>query len=108
MDTKFYYTQDDVDNLLIGSKGTPERDFFEQQLAEELHAYHVGEAIRKAREEKNITQEQLGERIGISKSQVCRLEKGKNITLTSMMRVFKALGVEVDLDMKGIGRMSLC
>ena len=77
------------------------------QLAEELHAYHVGAAIRQAREAQQLTQAQLGEKMGVQRAQVCRLESGKSITLTSMMRAFRALGVQVALDMKGIGRVAL-
>jgi hypothetical protein len=41
------------------------------------------------------------------KAQVCRLESGKSITLASMMRAFRALGVQVALEMKGIGKVAL-
>ena len=85
--------------------GTPKRDTFEEKLAANFHAYHVGEAIRQAREANNLTQAELGERLGVQRSQVCRLESGKSITLASMMKAFKALGVQVSLDMKGIGRV---
>jgi transcriptional regulator with XRE-family HTH domain len=30
-------------------------------LKEELQAYHIGEAIKQARQAKNLTQEELGE-----------------------------------------------
>lgn len=102
------YTMEELLDRDLGPIGTPERDRFEQKLAEELHAYHVGEAIKQAREAKHLTQAQLGEKMGVQRSQICRLESGKSITLASMMRVFKALGVQVALDMEGIGKISLC
>lgn len=101
------YTLDEMMDRDIGRVGTPKRDAFEQKLAAELHAYHVGEAIKQAREANNLTQEQLGERLGVHRAQVCRLESGKSITIASMMRAFKALGVQVSLDMKGIGSVAL-
>ena len=101
------YTLDELKDRDLGPVGTPGRDEFEAQAAEEIHAYHVGEAIRQARLANNLTQEQLGERIGVQRSQISRLEKGKSITLASMMKVFKAMGVQVALDMKGIGRVAL-
>lgn len=101
-------TLDELIDRDLGPIGTPERDEFEAQLAEELHAYHVGKAIKQAREAQHLTQAQLGERMGVHKAQICRLESGKSITLASMMRVFKALGVQVSLDMKGIGSVALC
>lgn len=103
---KLYTTAELLDEDL-GPIGTPERDEFERQVAEEIHAYHVGEAIKRARLARNLTQEQLGERIGVQKSQISRLERGKSITLNSMMRVFKAMGVPASLDMQGIGRVPL-
>lgn len=101
-------TLDELIDRDLGPIGTPERDEFEAQLAEDLHAYHVGKAIKQAREAQHLTQAQLGERMGVHKAQICRLESGKSITLASMMRVFKALGVQVSLDMKGIGSVALC
>ena len=100
-------TLQEAKDKYIGPIGTPERDEYEQKLAAELHAYHVGEAIRQAREAQSLTQAELGERMGVQRSQVCRIESGKSITLASMMRAFKAMGVQVALDMKGIGRVAL-
>lgn len=78
-----------------GKVGTSERDEMEAQLKEELHDYFVGEAIKKARLAQHLTQEQLGERVGVQRAQISRLEKGKSvITLPTMRRVFRALGIE--------------
>ena len=101
------YTLDELMDRDIGPIGTPKRDAFERKLADELHAYHVGEAIKQAREAQSLTQAELGERMGVQRSQVCRIESGKSITLASMMRAFRAMGVQVSLDMKGIGRVAL-
>lgn len=101
------HTLDEMTDRYIGPVGTPKRDEFERKLADEIHAYHVGEAIRQARESQSLTQAELGERMGVQKSQVSRIESGKSITLASMMRAFRALGVQVSLDMKGIGRVAL-
>lgn len=90
-----------------GKIGTPERDAFEYSVDEAVQAYRVGEAIKQAREAQNLTQAELGEKMGVQRSQVCRLESGKSITLASMMRAFRALGVQVALEMKGIGKVAL-
>ena len=90
-----------------GKIGTPERDAFERKVDEAVHAYRVGEAIKQARESMHLTQAQLGEKMGVQKSQISRLESGKSITLASMMRAFKALGVQMALDMQGVGRVAL-
>lgn len=102
------YTLDELTDKYIGEVGTPKRDKFEDDLKAELHAYHIGEAIRQARIAKNLTQEQLGEKIGVQKSQISRLERGKSITLSSLMRLFSAMEIPLTLDMGGVGKITLC
>ena len=41
------YTLEEMEDKYIGKVGTPERDEYEQKLADELYAYHVGEAIKQ-------------------------------------------------------------
>ncbi len=90
---------------VFGKVGTPKRDAMEKQLKEKVNAYYVGEAIRKMRQTQNLTQEQLGERVGVQKAQISKLEKGKSvITLPTMSRIFQALGIPtatLDLGMGG-------
>ena len=50
----------DVLTEFYGEIGTPKRDEHEAKVAEAIHAYNIGEAIKKARLEQNLTQEQLG------------------------------------------------
>lgn len=92
-----------------GPIGTPERDEMEAKLDADLHAYFVGEAIKKARQAQNLTQEQLGKRIGVQKAQISRLERGKSvITLPTISRVFRALGVTTAaLDLGAMGKVAL-
>ena len=93
----------------MGKVGTPERDAMEAQLKEDIQAYFVGEAIKKARLRQNLTQEELGERVGVKRSQICKLESGKSsITLSTMSRVFKALGITTaTLDLGIAGKVAL-
>ena len=92
-----------------GEKGTEERDAMEKQLKEEVNAYYLGEAIRKARQAQKLTQEELGERIGVQRAQISRLEKGHTImTLPTLSRVFRALGVaSATLDLGAAGKVAL-
>ena len=78
---------DDVLDKHFGKIGTPKRDAFESDVDVALHAYRLGEAIKKARIEQNLTQEQLGERIGVKRAQISRLERGYSITIPTMRRV---------------------
>lgn len=99
---------DDVLNKHFGKVGTPKRDAFENDVDEALHAYRLGEAIKKARIEQNLTQEELGERIGVRRSQISRLERGYSITIPTMIRVFKALGVTTaSIDLGAVGKVAL-
>ena len=100
---------DELIDAVWGKVGTPERDAMEAQLKEDIQAYFVGEAIKKARLRQNITQEELGERVGVKRSQICKLENGKSsITLSTMSRVFKALGITTaTLDLGIAGKVAL-
>ena len=102
------YTLEELTDEAIGKKGTPKRDKFDQDLRAELQAYHIGEAIKQARLAKNLTQDQLGEKVGVQRAQISRLEKGKSITISSLMRLFSAMEVPLTLDMGGVGKISLC
>lgn len=93
---------------LIGKAGTPERDEFDARLKKEVEEYFIGEAIREMRKRQGLTQEELGERMGVNKSQVSHLEKGKGITYSSIARAFRALGAQTaSLDLGALGRVAL-
>lgn len=98
------YSQEDVLNLTLGTKGTPERDDYEAMVDD----YLVGLAIRRAREAQNLTQEQLGERIGVQRSRICSIERGANLRLSTIRRIFSALGLEVKLDIANMQSIPLC
>ena len=102
------YSFEEVKDKIIGVKGSAARDAFEAELAEEIESYRLGETIKQARLSQNLTQEQLGEKIGVQRAQISRLEKGRSISLASMIRVFKALGVSsATLDLGKIGKVAL-
>lgn len=99
-----FYTLDEVTDEIIGKKGIAERDEFDNEVEEALNAYRVGEAIKKARIQHNLTQEELGEKIGVKRSQICKLENGRcSPTLSTMSRVFRALGIATATLDLGIG-----
>lgn len=102
------YDFDEVLNEVYGKPGTPSRDEFDHKVDESVHAWHMGEAIRNERIRQNLTQEELGERVGVKKSQISRLEKGHNITIPTLSRVFKALGIQTaTLDLGVAGKVAL-
>lgn len=81
----------------LGKIGTPERDAYEAEVREAIQSYHIGEAIKAARKERNMTQDQLAELMGVKKAQVCRIERGNNPTINTITRAFNALGMGVSL-----------
>ena len=86
-------TLEEVTDDLIGKVGTPKRDAYELELRMDL----MGEAIKKARKERNLTQSELGDLIGVKKAQISRLEKGtSNVTIGTMLKVFEALKAKVN------------
>lgn len=82
---KLYWLNELMDRD-IGPAGTPRRDKFERKPADEFHACHIGEAVKKARLAMTLTQEKLGQGMGVQRSQACRIESGKGIAIASMMR----------------------
>ena len=97
------YSHENMLNEMVGAKGTPTREEYEAQMDNFL----IGEAIRQARLSKNLTQEQLGELLGVKKSQICKIENGGNITFRTISRVFQAMGINARLDLSGIGQVAL-
>ena len=81
----------------VGKIGMPARDAFEYELSIDL----IGEAIKRARKERNLTQEELGKLIGVQKAQISRLENNaSNVTMETLLRVFKALKAKVKLSIE--------
>jgi len=91
------YTLDQVQDELIGKVGTTERDLFEYELQMDL----IGKAIKQTRQERNLTQEELGKLIGVQKAQISRLENNaSNVTMDTLLRVFTALKAKVKLQVE--------
>jgi len=91
------YTFDEVKDKLIGQVGTPKRDLFEYELQMDL----IGKAIKQTRQERNLTQEELGRLIGVQKAQISRLENHtSNVTIDTLLKVFTALKAKVKLQIE--------
>lgn len=91
------YTLNEAEDLLIGKKGTKEREEYEFELKLEL----IGEMIKSARKKQQLTQEQLGEMVGVKKAQISRLENSTgNVTFETVLRIFNALGAKLSLNVQ--------
>ena len=101
-------THEQMLDKYIGKVGTPERDEFDAEVKEAAREYFIGEAIKETRKKQGLTQEELGERMGVKKSYVSKMESGRNIAYSTIMRAFKALGVpSASLDLGSYGRVAL-
>lgn len=81
----------------IGKRGTEKREAFENELRIDL----LGQAIKQARLDKNLTQEQLGELVGVQKAQISKIENSvKNARFETILKVFEALGAKVNFNVE--------
>ncbi|MDR0287634.1 MAG: helix-turn-helix transcriptional regulator [Clostridiales bacterium] len=86
---------DELLDIKYGKIGTERRDDFE----EHAQYFVISEMLKAARQEANMTQEQLAEKIGTKKSYISRLENGRcDIQLSTLYRIFEfGLGKQVNL-----------
>ncbi|MDD2552623.1 MAG: helix-turn-helix transcriptional regulator [Dysgonamonadaceae bacterium] len=81
----------------IGKVGTTERDEYEYELRMDV----LGKMIKTARQERHLTQEELGKLVGVQKSQISKLENSANsATIDTVIKVFKALKAEINFNVK--------
>ncbi|WP_026750964.1 helix-turn-helix domain-containing protein [Sediminibacterium sp. C3] len=86
------YSLAEMKEKYIGKVGTKERDNYEYELNMDV----LSHMIKKARQERNLTQEQLGKLIGVQKAQISKLESSANsATIDTVLKVFKALKADI-------------
>jgi HTH-type transcriptional regulator / antitoxin HipB len=91
------YPFEEILDEQFGKIGTPRRDQFEH----EVNMGVMGYMIKTARKKRNLTQEQLGELVGVQKAQISKLENSANsATLDTITKVFKALKAEIRFTVK--------
>lgn len=104
MEEMKFYTLEEVEDKFLGAKGTPRRDKYEADLDNFL----IGEAIKQAREAKHLTQEQLGELMGVKRAQISKIESGKSVTFSTIVRAFRAMGIKsANLELGSLGKIAL-
>ena len=62
---------------------------------------NIGLMIRNERLRKGLTQEELGERVGVGKAQISKIERGKGLTIKTVTKVLDALGMSASVVLKG-------
>lgn len=69
-----------------GEKGTETREKYE----EEYEAFKLGVLLQEARKEMGLTQEQVAERCGTTKTYISRIENNaSDIRLSTLMRIIR-------------------
>ncbi|AFU70316.1 antitoxin transcriptional regulator of toxin:antitoxin module,HT_XRE superfamily [Psychroflexus torquis ATCC 700755] len=88
----------EIKNTVYGKKGTERRD----ELDRDFESFKIGLLLRNAREEKNLTQEQLGELIDKKRTYISRVENnGSNLTLKTLFDIVeKGLGGKVNISIE--------
>lgn len=91
------YSLAEMKDKYIGKLGTQERDEYEYELRMDV----LGKMIRAARQERNLTQEELGRLVGVQKAQISKLEScAHSATIDTIIKVFKALKAEINFNVK--------
>ncbi len=91
------YSLEEVTDKYIGKKGTKKRDEFENELRLDL----LGQTIKQVRLERNLTQAQLGELVGVKKAQISKIENSlTDARFETILKVFKALKAEINFNVK--------
>lgn len=90
-------TLSEMKDKYIGNAGTKEREEYEYELRMDV----LGKMIKSARQERHLTQEELGRLIGVQKAQISKLESSANsATIDTIIKVFKALKAEINFNVK--------
>jgi len=91
------YSLDEITDEFIGKPGTPKRDAFEYELRLDI----IGEAIKQARKERHLTQEELGKLVGVKKSQISKIENSlTDARFETIIKVFKALNAKINFNIE--------
>jgi len=82
-------------DMQYGKRGTDERERFEA----EFEVFRVGAILQELRKIKGLTQTQLAEKCGTTKTYISRIENdASDIRLSTLMRIFReGLGATIKL-----------
>ena len=85
-------TLSEMKDKYIGKRGSQERESYEHELRMDV----LGRMIKATRQERSLTQEQLGLLVGVQKAQISKLESSANsATIDTIVKIFTALKAEI-------------
>ncbi len=77
-------TFEEILDAKYGELGTPKREYWEQ----EFQAFKIGVLIEEARRKLNLTQQELADRCGTTKTYISRIENNaSDIRLSTLIRI---------------------
>ena len=87
-----------IKNDVYGEKGTERRD----ELERDFQGFKMGILLKKAREEKRLTQTELGDLVDKKREYISRIENnGSNLTLKTLYDIVeKGLGGKVKIQLE--------
>jgi ribosome-binding protein aMBF1 (putative translation factor) len=96
--TNTVLTLDQFKDKHYGKVGTKKRDAFE----EGYESFKIGSLIHEARLEKGMTQEQLAEKVGTTKSYISKIENNiKEVRLSTLKKIIElGLGGNLELSIR--------
>ena len=88
----------EIKDRVYGEKGTDRRD----ELERDFETFQIGLKLREAREQKNMTQSQLAEKLEKKRTYISRVENnGSNLTLKTLYDIVeKGLGGKVNISIE--------
>jgi len=91
-------TWSEIKDRVYGTEGTERRD----NLDREFESFRIGLLLKKARESRNMTQEELGQLVDKKRTYISRIENnGSNITLSTLFEIVeKGLGGKVNISIE--------
>jgi DNA-binding XRE family transcriptional regulator len=91
-------TWSEIKERVYGKEGTERRD----NLDREVESFRIGLLLKKARESRNMTQEELGQLVDKKRTYISRVENnGSNITLSTLFEIVeKGLGGKVNISIE--------
>jgi DNA-binding XRE family transcriptional regulator len=91
------YSLTEMKDKYIGKVRNANRNEYEYELRMDV----LGKMIKSARQERHLTQEELGNLIGVQKAQISKLESSANsATIDTILKVFGALKAEINFNVK--------
>lgn len=67
----------------------------------------IGALFKNRRKELGLTQEKLGEKVGVTKSEISKIENGRGITFTTIKKLSEALGLSTQIELKPTSDVTL-